>query len=242
LTLIKRHPRTRSGRGISSTDPTRRKRIKTDTELKKDIEAELAWDPSLNANAIGVAVKDGIVSLTGHIDTYAEKRQAEKALRRVEGVRAIALELDVRLSPGHRSSDAAIAEVARDALRWNTLVPEKAVRLTVDQGWVTVDGDVDWDYQRRGIDKSLRNLMGVVCVSNHVRLKPKPTPSDVQPSIQGALVQQAIRVANRIQIELRNGIVSMRGSVRSWQERDAAQGAAFSAPGVSGVVNELTVD
>jgi osmotically-inducible protein OsmY len=215
--------------------------MKSDTELKKDIEAELAWDPAINANAIGVAVRNGVVSLTGHIDTYAEKRNAEKALRRVAGVRAIALELDVRLAPDHRRSDADIAEVARSSLRWNTLVPESALRLTVEKGWISVEGEVEWDYQRRSIDKALRNLMGVTGVSNQVKLKPRPVASDVQQSIQGALVRQAIREANRVTVEIRNGIVSLRGTVNSWQERDAAQGAAFSAPGVSGVVNELTV-
>jgi len=215
--------------------------MKTDTELKRDIEAELAWDPSINANAIGVAVKDGIVTLTGHIDTYAEKRRAEKALRRVAGVRAIALELDVRLSPDHECSDADIAEAARAALRGNTSVPERAIRLTVEKGWITIEGEVEWEYQRKGIDQALRHLMGVVGLSNQVKLKLAPLPSDVQQRIQGALVRQALRDANRVKVEIRNGIVSLTGSVHSWQERDAARGAAFSAPGVSGVVNELTV-
>ncbi|MEO8805536.1 MAG: BON domain-containing protein [Burkholderiaceae bacterium] len=214
--------------------------MKTDAELKRAVEAELAWDPTVISTSIGVAAKNGVVTLTGHLETYAEKRAAEKALRRVTGVKAIALELDVRLSPEHRRSDTDIAAAAQSTLTWNTLVPDK-VRLTVDQGWVTLQGEVEWDFQRRSVEKAIRPLTGVLGISNEITLRPRVSPADLQQQITDALKRQVDREMKHLDIRVDGATVTLRGKVNSWHERDAASGIAWSAPGVRGVVNELTI-
>jgi osmotically-inducible protein OsmY len=215
--------------------------MKTDADLKRDVMAELAWDPAVKSTAIGVAVKDGVVTLTGHLDTFAEKHAATRALRRVAGVKAIALEVDVKLAPDHRRSDTDIAASAQQALRWNTLVPVDAIRLTVDHGWITLQGELEWDYQRRSVEKALRPLMGVVGISNEIALRTRPRADRLAQQIEDALTRQALREAKRIKVEVDGSTVTLRGAVHSWQERDAAQGVAWSAPGVGNVVNELNV-
>ncbi|MGZ5712967.1 MAG: BON domain-containing protein, partial [Caldimonas sp.] len=166
---------------------------KSDSTLKNDVSAELAWDPAVKATAIGVAVKDGVVTLTGHLDTYVEKEAAARAVRRVAGVRAIALEIDVKLSAEHRRSDTDIAASAELALKWNTLVPLDAIRLTVDHGWVTLQGEVEWEYQRHGAEKAIRPLIGVVGISNEIKLRAKPKVADLDRKIEAALTRQATR-------------------------------------------------
>ena len=215
--------------------------MKTDADLKRDVTAELAWDPTVKSTAIGVAVKDGVVTLTGHLETFAEKHAAARAVRRVAGVKAMALELDVKLSPDHKRSDTDIAASAEEALKWNTLVPLEAVRLTVDHGWVTLQGEVEWDYQRRSVEKAIRPLMGVVGISNEITLRARAKASDLSRKIEEALTRQAVREAKHIQVDVDGTRVTLSGNVHSWQERDAAQGVAWSAPGVHAVINELQV-
>jgi len=215
--------------------------VKTDADLKKDVMAELTWDPAIRATAVGVAVKDGVVTLTGHLDTFVEKIAIERALRRVAGVQAIALELDVKLSPQHKRSDTEIAAAAEQALKWNTVVPADKIRLTVENGWVRLQGEVEWDFQRQAVYKAVRPLVGVVGISNEITLKPKLTPADLGRRIEEALTRQALREAKRVQIDVDRATVTLRGTVHSWQERDAVQGAAWAAPGVHAVVNELRV-
>jgi osmotically-inducible protein OsmY len=215
--------------------------MKTDAELKRDVTEELAWDPAVQSNAIGVAVKDGVVTLTGHLDTFIEKHAASRAVRRVDGVKAIALELDVKLEPSHQRSDTDIALNAEQALKWNVLVPADAVRLSVDHGWVTLQGSVDWDFQRRSVEKAVRPLMGVVGISNEITLRTQPKAANVSRKIEEALTRQAIREAKHIQVSVDGNTVKLTGTVHSWQERDAAQGVAWSAPGVRVVLNELRV-
>jgi osmotically-inducible protein OsmY len=215
--------------------------MKTDADLKRDVQAELAWDPAVRSTQIGVAVKDGVVTLTGHLETYAEKYAAERTLRRVSGVKAIALELDVRLSPEHRRSDTDVATAAEQALKWNTLVPVDEVRLTVDKGWVTLQGEVEWDYQRRSAEKAIRPLMGVVGISNEITVKPKVRPTDLQARISEALKRQVEREVKQLDIKVDGSTVTLRGIVNSWHERDAVQGVAWSAPGVQAVINELRI-
>ncbi|MGM9488275.1 BON domain-containing protein [Ideonella sp. YS5] len=215
--------------------------MKTDADLKREVEAELAWDPAVNANAIGVAVKDGVVTLSGHIDTYPEKWAAERALRRVRGVKALALELDVRLSPDHQRSDTDIALAAESALKWNSAIPPDSVRLTVDKGWITLRGELDWDYQRKSIEKSLRHLTGVIGISDEIGLHYRPVPGDISRRIREALTRQSEREARHLDIDVSGDTVTLRGQVHSWHERDAAWGAAWSAPGVAKVIDELTI-
>ena len=145
--------------------------MKTDAQLKRDAEAELAWDPEINAEAIGIAVHDGIVTASGHLETYPEKWAVERALSRVAGVRALALELDVRLSPDHRRDDTDIARAAEQALRWHSSLPQDGIRVTVDKGWVTLRGEVEWAFQRRHAEKAVSRLTGVVGVSDEIALK-----------------------------------------------------------------------
>ena len=215
--------------------------MKTDADLKRDVTAELAWDPAVKATAIGVAVKDGVVTLTGHLETFAEKHAAERALRRVAGVKAIALELDVKLSFDHKRSDTDIAVSAEQALKWSTLVPVEAIRLTVDHGSVTLQGEVEWDYQRRSAEKAIRPLMGVVGISNELTLRVRPRATDLSRKIRDALTRQALREAKQIQVDVDGTTVKLSGKVNSWQEREAVQGVAWAAPGVHAVINELHV-
>jgi osmotically-inducible protein OsmY len=216
--------------------------MKTDAELKRDVNAELAWDPAINASAIGVAVKDGVVTLSGHLDTYAEKVAVERALGRVVGVKAIALELDIRLSPSHRRSDTDIANSIESTLRWNGVVPTNKVRVIVDKGWVTLQGEVDWDFQRRSVEKAIRPLIGVVGINNEIAIKASVAPADVARRIREALTRQTEREVDHLDVRTEGGTVTLRGKVHSWHERDAAQGAAWAAPGVRAVINDLTIN
>jgi osmotically-inducible protein OsmY len=215
--------------------------MKTDADLKRDVTAELAWDPAVDSTAIGVAAKDGVVTLTGHIDTFAQKHAAARAVRRVFGVKAIALELDVKLAPDHKRSDTDIALSAEHALKWNTLVPADKIRLDVDHGWITLRGEVDWEFQRRTIEKAIRPLMGVVGISNEITLRVRPLAANVSRKIEEALTRQAVREAKHIQINVDGTTIRLTGTVHSWRERDAAQGVAWTAPGVRTVINELNV-
>lgn len=216
--------------------------MKTDADLKRDVMAELAWDPAVKSTTIGVAVKDGVVTLTGHLDTFAEKHAALRAAQRVAGVKALAIELDVKLAPDHRRSDTEIAANAEQALKWNTMVSPEAIRLTVEHGSIRLQGEVDWDYQRRSVEKAIRPLIGVVDISNEITLRVTPQAADLSRKIQEALTRQALREAKQIEIAVEGSTVRLIGKVHSWQERAAAQGVAWSAPGVRSVINELRVE
>lgn len=214
---------------------------KTDSALKADVVNELVWDPSIRETAIGVGIKDGVVTLTGHLDTYAEKDAAMRAVRRVSGVKAIAVEIDVKLSPSHQRSDTDIAKSIELVLQWSTSIPPDSVRVTVDHGWVTLQGEVDWNYQRLNAESVIRPLMGVVGISNDLKLKPRARAADLSRRIEDALRRQALREAQQIHIAVSGDTVTLTGKVHSWHERQAAQGVAWSAPGVRSVVNELQI-
>lgn len=215
--------------------------MKTDAELKADVLAELAWDPAINASAIGVIVKDGLVTLTGHLDTFAQKHAAERAVRRVAGVRGIAVELDVKLAPEHRRSDTELAQAAVSALRWNSLVPDEHVRLEVDDGWVTLSGEVDWPYQFSSAEQCIRPLTGVRGVTNAVKIKPRVRGNDIAQQVAAALTRHAEREARHIDVDVDGGTVTLSGHVDSLSEHDAALGAAFGTRGVTSVVDKLEV-
>lgn len=216
--------------------------MKTDAQLKADIASELDWDPSIHAANVGVAVKDGVVTLTGHLETYAEKYAIERAVQRVEGVQAVAIELDVKLDPGHKRSDAEIAAAVESALQWHALVPEDRIRVMVEKGWVTLTGEVDWEFQRASAEKAVRPLTGVVGLSNGVTLKAKSMPGNISSRIRDALARQAEREARNVEVTVSGSVVTLRGKVHSWAERDAVQGAAWSAPGITQVINQLSVE
>lgn len=215
--------------------------MKTDERLKSDVMEELAWDPAVNATAIGVAVSSGVVTLTGHLDTYAEKHAVERAVQRVGGVRGIALELDVKLAPDHRRSDSEIAQAATTALQLNALLPVEGIRVEVEDGHITLRGEVDWSYQLASAEHSVRPLAGVRGVSNRITLKPRASSKDVAAQISAALARQAAREAGHLSVDVADGVVTLRGTVHSMAERKAAVGAAFSARGVSRVVDRLEV-
>jgi len=216
--------------------------MKTDAQLKADISAELEWDPSIHAANVGVAVKEGVVTLTGHLETYAEKYAIERAVQRVEGVQAVAIELDVKLDPGHKRSDADIAAAAESALQWHALVPEDRIKVMVEKGWVTLTGEVDWEFQRASAERAVRPLTGVVGLSNGITLKLNAAPGNISARIRDALARQAEREAKGIEVTISGSVVTLRGRVHSWAERAAAQGAAWSAPGITQVINQLSVE
>lgn len=215
--------------------------MKTDAQLQADVRDELAWDPSIQATHVGVAVQDGVVTLTGHLDTFAEKSAVERAVLRVRGVRALAIELDVKLAPDHQRSDSEIAQAAEAALQWHAQVPPDRVRLKVEKGWVWLAGELDWEFQRQAAQKAIRTLVGVVGVHNGITLKPTLTPAHVKLRIHDALARHAEREARNIEVRVDGATVTLRGRVDTWADRAAVQGAVWSAPGIGLVVNELTV-
>lgn len=215
--------------------------MKTDAQLKDDVTTELEWEPSINASSVGVAVKSGVVTLTGHLETYAEKYAVERTVARVEGVKAIAIEVDVKLGSGHRRSDTDIALAAESALKWHVGVPAEHIQAKVEKGWITLKGEVEWDYQRKNAEKALRSLTGVVGVSNAIALKVTMAPANIVKRISDALARHAEREAKKIEVLVQGSVVTLRGEVDSLAERTAAFGAAWAAPGITSVINEIKV-
>jgi osmotically-inducible protein OsmY len=216
--------------------------MKTDTQLRNDILAELTWAPEVKTSDVGVIVKDGVVTLTGHLASHAEKYAVERAVQRVHGVKALAVELTVKLPFDNQRTDADIAMAVECALDWNALVPDDKIQPLVENGWITLAGEVEWGYQRSAADSAVRDLMGVTGVSNLVKVKPKVSPADVEKKIHDALSRQADREARKLAITVNGSQVTLRGTVHSWTDRDAVQGAAWATPGVTVVVNDLLVD
>jgi osmotically-inducible protein OsmY len=212
----------------------------SDAGLKALVEEELEFEPSVNAAHIGVAVRDGVVTLTGHVVSYAEKVAAEKATQRVRGVKAIAEEIEVRYPYDGKRSDDEIAKRAVNVLEWNTQVPN-AVKVKVERGWVTLSGMVDWQYQREAAESSVRRLDGVVGVTNTIALKDRPKAADVQKKIEDALKRSAAIDAAAIHVTVADDKVSLSGRVHSWQERRIAEQAAWSTAGVKSVDDKISV-
>ena len=215
--------------------------MKTDSKLQSDIQAELRADPRVADAGIGVAVKDGVVTLTGNVPTYAQKYAAERAAERVSGVRAIAEELEIKLPTALERTDTDIAHAAANMLTWDIEVPDDKVKVKVENGWVTLDGEADWQYQKSAAERAVRYLTGVRGVSNLIRIKPRVSTYDVSQHIKDALRRTAETDANRIQVEAQSGKVTLRGSVRSWAERQDAERAAWTASGVTAVDDKLMI-
>jgi len=216
--------------------------MKTDSDLQRDVLAELAWEPSVQAQHIGVSVKDGVVTLNGEVPTYAEKFTTENTAKRVAGVRAIAEELKVNLLNAHQRNDSDIAESAINTLDWNVSVPKGKVKVVVENGWITLNGVVDWNFQREAAHDAVRHLMGVKAVTNQIKLNvPDVTTAEVRTKIETALKRNMVKDAAGITIEANGGKVKLHGKVHSWEEHDAAGSAAWSTLGVSAVENDLVV-
>lgn len=214
--------------------------FKTDAELRRDVERELEWEPSVDERRIGVAVVDGIVTLTGEVASYAEKWKAERVVERVTGVRGIVNELVVKPSVEHTDLD--IAEAAVNALKWNVMVPDDKITVKVEKGWVTLRGEVEYDYQRRAAERAVRNIEGVRGITDLITVKPRVAPENIKAKIEDTFIREATLDANRISVEVNGSEVTLRGTVRSWLERHEAEKAAWSAPGVTAVHNHIAVE
>lgn len=215
--------------------------MKTPEELRNDVLDELEFEPSIEEAAIGVAVSGDVVTLTGTVRSYAQKMAAERAARRVHGVHGIANDVLVDLWPGFRHDDPEIARAAVNALRWNTWLPEGAVTVTVKDGWITLDGTMPWQYQKLEAEQTVQHLRGVKGVTNQVVVKPRVQATQVERRIQSAFQRSASLDARGVLVETSGSVVILRGTVRSWPERDDAERAAWSIPGVTGVRNELSI-
>jgi osmotically-inducible protein OsmY len=215
--------------------------IRPDEQIQKDVLAELKWDARVQPNEIGVAVKEGVVTLTGWVDSYIKRWAAEESAQRVRGVRAVVNEIEVRLPNSSERTDEDIAKGALEALEWDALVPAEKIQVTVSKGWVTLRGEVEWQYQKEDAERVVRRLTGVKGVTNLITVKPRVTATELKEKIQTALLRSAQTDAQRISVEVQGSKVILKGTVRSWAEREEAERSAWLAPGVASVENRITV-
>jgi osmotically-inducible protein OsmY len=214
----------------------------TDRRLQQQVLDELDFDPSIDAANIGVAVDDGVVTLTGHVSSYAEKSAVDQAVRRVKGVRGVAEEVEVRYPDDKKMSDDEIAKRALSIIKWDAQVPQDAVQVTVRKGWVTLTGQVSWQYQKKAAEDAVKKLTGVIGVINNISLKLIVTASDVKRKIEDALARHAQIEAEAIRVDVLDGNkVKLEGKVDCWEEREAVENAAWSVAGVQSVDDRLTI-
>jgi osmotically-inducible protein OsmY len=215
---------------------------KTDQEIQRNVLEELKWDARVQPNEIGVAAKEGVVTLTGWVDSYTKKWAAEEAAHRVKGVRAVANDIEVRIPTAAERTDADIALAVSRAIEWDAMVPTDKVKVTVSKGWVTLEGGVEWQFEKEAAERAARRITGVRGVTNLIRVQPsRPSPADIKQRIEAALLRDAETDAQRIQVEVDGTTVTLRGTVRSYAEKQEAARVAWSAPGVKAVENHIQV-
>jgi osmotically-inducible protein OsmY len=213
----------------------------TDKDLKQHVENALGWEPSVDATDIGVSAQDGVVTLRGTVRTYSEKVAAERAALRVFGAKAVANDLTIHLASGFERTDTDIAHAVLSALKWNVAVPEERITVTVKAGQVTLNGTVDWRYQKEAAGRAVRDLTGVVAVINLIGVQPRVNVENVRDKIEAALRRSAEVDARRINVTATDGKVILSGNVHSWAERQEAERAAWAAPGVAKVEDHLAI-
>jgi osmotically-inducible protein OsmY len=212
-----------------------------DTDVQQHVENALGWEPSVDPADIGVSVDEGVVTLRGHVRSYAEKLMAERVALRVYGVKAVANDLVVHVASAFQRRDTEIAQAAVSALKWHTVVPDDRVTVTVKDGWITLAGPLDWQYQKDAAARAVRDLTGVNGVTNDIRVQPHVKTTDVRAKIEAAFTRSAEIDARRVSVTAQDGKVILTGNVRSWMERQEAERAAWAAPGVSQVDDRITV-
>lgn len=215
--------------------------MKTDQQLQQNVMDELKWDPLLNASEIGVSVKNGVVTLSGYVNSYSKKIAAENAAKRVKGVQAVAEDIEVRLGIDGQRNDTEIARAALDAFKWNTNVPDERIKLKVENGWVTLEGNLDWQFQKNAAENAVRDIAGVKGVSDLITITPKVSVTAVENKIKSALQRSAAVEANNIAVQAQGSKVILKGRVRSWAERREVERAAWSSPGVAEVEDDLLI-
>lgn len=215
--------------------------MKSDASLRDDIIEELNWEPSVDSSKIGVAVKDGIITLSGTVPSFIEKMDAEKAVKRVDGVRAVVQNIDVKLKSSSIRTDAEIAEVAIKNLKWNTNVPEENIFLKVENGWITLEGEVLWNYQKEAAKSAVKGLIGVKGVNNFIKVKSKIQPENLTQKIKNSFLRNASIDADNVKVEVIGNKAILKGTVQSWAEKRQAEKAVWSAPGIFEIENKLEI-
>lgn len=213
--------------------------MKTDTQVQQNIIRELNWEPSVNATQIGVEVRDGVVTLAGHVDSFAEKWAVERAAQRVSGVKALAVEIHVNLPGSAKRDDADIARTAENVLEWIAYLPKDCVNVQVEHGWITLRGALPWQYQKQAAMDAVHHLMGVTGVSNQIVITPHESMMPHKADVESAL-KRLTRDPQCVSVDVRGSEVTLTGTIRSWAERDSVRQCAWASPGVSNVVDQMT--
>jgi osmotically-inducible protein OsmY len=216
--------------------------MKTDQEILRDVQNELKWDPYLSSSEVGVSVRNGIVTLTGIVDSYWKKIAAENAVKKISGVKAVAQKIEVKLSTSGKKTDTEIAEAIQNAFNWSVLVPKDKIQVKVEDGWVTLEGEVEWEYQKNAARRAVEKLTSVVGVANNIRVAPKVTSGEIKEKIKSAFLRSATFDSDRINIQVDGSTVRLSGKVGSWAEKKEAEKQAWQAPGVTKVENDIEID